>query len=151
MRRTILAAAVAACMAVGVAPAAAHHGGQHEYMERRCRYGELDPGVQTQREMRATIECAVRRWPVPGGLSMALLVASHESGLQADAYNSSSGACGIYQHLIRYWPGRQDQADRPWMPIGESCKNGRANIIVSIRIAHRLGWESNWCRWASYC
>ena len=137
--------------AMTATPARAHHGRAHDWMADKCRYGEIDPGRQSQREMALTISCAVRKWPVPGGVSMAMMVASHESGLNATAKNGSSGACGIYQHIQSYWPGRQNAADRPWFPIGESCTNGRANIIVSIKIAHVIGWEAHWCRWTTYC
>src|SRR5262245_34398353 len=52
------------------------------------------------------IRCAAHRWSVPGGASKALYIANRESHFYPRAYNSYSGASGIYQHLRRYWPGR---------------------------------------------
>jgi hypothetical protein len=90
--------------------------------------------------VRQLIRCAERRWPVPGGPSVALYVADRESNFEHDAYNAFSGASGVYQHLVRYWPGRAGAYGfRGW-----SAFNARANIIVTIRMVHRLGSWSPW-------
>ena len=86
------------------------------------------------------IRCATQRWRVPGGATKALAIAGRESDFRPKAYNSYSGASGIYQHLRRYWPGRASAFGfRGW-----SAFNARANIIVSIRMVHRLG---SWWPW----
>jgi hypothetical protein len=86
------------------------------------------------------IRCAAHRWSVPGGASKALYIANRESHFNPGAYNSYSGASGIYQHLRRYWPGRASTFGfRDW-----SAFNARANIIVTMRMVHRLGSWSAW-------
>lgn len=86
-------------------------------------------------QVRQLIVCAADRWPVPGGAAMALSIAERESNLQPSAYNPS-GSAGIYQHLLRYWPGRAATYGFP----GWSAFNARANIIVTIRMVNRGGW-----------
>ena len=86
------------------------------------------------------IRCAEDRWSVPGGSSMALYVASRESHLNPKAYNSYSGASGIFQHLRQYWPERADSFGFD----GWSAFNARANIMVTIRMVHRMGSWSHW-------
>jgi hypothetical protein len=90
--------------------------------------------------VRQLIRCAEERWPVPGGAAMALYVADRESHFRPDAYNSYSGASGIFQHLSRYWAGRADAFGfGGWSPF-----NARANIMVTMRMVHRLGSWSPW-------
>lgn len=106
------------------------------------------------------IDCAVRRWPVPGGLQKALYIAQRESGLlwwaanpAREACNSGWGSCGVYQHLARYWPARVRKYLQPeWFPHtwpDVPWWNARANVIVAIRMAHSGGW----CPWTppDYC
>jgi hypothetical protein len=86
------------------------------------------------------IRCAAHRWHVPGGAEKALSIANRESHFRPRAYNSYSGASGIYQHLRTYWPGRAfTYGFKGWSPF-----NARANIIVSMRMVHRLG---SWRPW----
>ena len=88
-----------------------------------------------KREIKRLIHCTVRRWHVPGGARKAIYVARRESGLRPHAYNRG-GYKGLYQQSTRYWPGRARQYGFPhW-----SAFNGRANVIVSIRMVHRGGW-----------
>jgi hypothetical protein len=87
-------------------------------------------------QLRKMIRCAARRWPVTGGAHKALSVARCESHFNTDAYNPS-GYAGVYQQATRYWPGRSyTYGFRDY-----SVFNGRANIMVSIRMAHRHGWD----------
>lgn len=86
------------------------------------------------------IRCAEDRWSVPGGAGMALYVANRESHFNPKAYNDYSGASGIYQHLRRYWPGRA----HAYGFDGWSAFNARANIMVTIRMVHRMGSWSHW-------
>ena len=83
------------------------------------------------------IRCAEQRWSVPGGAPLALHVASRESNFQPRAYNSYSGASGIFQHLRRYWPGRADSYGFG----GWSAFNARANIMVTMRMVSLYGWD----------
>jgi soluble lytic murein transglycosylase-like protein len=87
-------------------------------------------------QIRQLIRCAARRWTVPGGAGMALYVADRESNFLPGAYNPS-GAAGIYQHLLSYWPGRATTFGFH----GWSAFNARANIIVTMKMVHRGGWD----------
>jgi len=42
------------------------------------------------------------------------------------AYNRSSGAAGLYQHLLRYWPGRAAAVGAPDAPWYDPVTNARA-------------------------
>jgi len=81
------------------------------------------------------IRCAAEHWNVPGGAALALYIADRESHYYPNAYNPS-GCAGIYQHMLRYWPERATSFGfRGW-----SAYNARANIIVTMRMAHDGGW-----------
>lgn len=91
--------------------------------------------------VKATIWCAVHKWSVEGGPRKAVLIARRESGLNPKAYNptgcSGYGCKGVFQQSMRYWDGR-------WRSWGKDTRNNafnmRANVIVSIRMAHIEGW-----------
>ncbi|HJU57525.1 MAG TPA: hypothetical protein VJ774_02190 [Actinomycetota bacterium] len=85
------------------------------------------------------IRCAANRWDTPGGPVKAIEVARCESGLRPTEYNPN-GYAGLFQHATRYWPGRADAYGMP----DRSVFNGRANIIVSVRMARSLGSWSAW-------
>lgn len=87
------------------------------------------------RYVKKLIRCAARRWPVPGGPDKALDVARCESGFEPDAYGNGNG--GVYQQRLTYWPDRA----RRWGFRGYRVYNGRANVIVSVRMAHAVGWS----------
>lgn len=129
--------------------ALAHSGSQSRmksYMAKQCRYNSLDSRAWTSHEVLHTINCATNKWSVPGGAKYARTIAWRESRYNARAWNPYSKACGVFQHLIRYWPGRQNAFDGPKWNLAESCKNGRANVIVTIRMVHRIG---NWSHWST--
>jgi len=71
---------------------------------------------------------------------MALYIADRESNFRPRAYNSYSGASGVFQHLRRYWGARADAYGFD----GWSAFNARANIMVTMRMVHRLGSWSPW-------
>jgi hypothetical protein len=86
-------------------------------------------------QLKRLIRCAARRWDVAGGPDKAVSVARCESRFDPEAYNSG-GYAGVYQQATRYWPSRATTYGfRDY-----SVYNGRANIVVSIRMAHRSGW-----------
>ena len=67
----------------------------------------------------------------------ALYIAWRESRYRPSAYNASGNAAGIYQHLLKYWPGRaEDFGFSDW-----SAFNARANIFVAMRMVRRYGWS----------
>ena len=82
------------------------------------------------------IRCAARRWSVPGGAYKAIEVADCESHLDPGARTSSGSYAGLYQQSTHYWPSRSSQFGQG----DRSVFNGRANVIVSIRMAHATGW-----------
>lgn len=86
-------------------------------------------------QIKQLIRCAAEHWNVPGGESMALAVADRESHFRPNAYNPS-GCAGIYQHMLKYWPGRAAAYGFP----GWSAFNARANIIVTMRMVVQDGW-----------
>jgi len=90
-------------------------------------------------EVKRLIRCAARKWRVPGGAPKALAVAGCESGFDPNAYGS--GNAGVFQQAVPYWSGRAKEYGFP----GWSVYNGRANVIVSIRMAHRSGWGAWTC------
>jgi hypothetical protein len=81
------------------------------------------------------IRCAANRWDV--GVRKALYVADRESDFRPRAYNRSSCAKGVYQHLCRYWPDRAYAFGFK----GKSAYNARANIIVTMKMVRRHGWS----------
>lgn len=111
-----------------------------EWMKRFCRYQSVDGRAWTIREVHLTIHCGVRAFRVSH--SIADTVASRESGMRSGARNTSSGACGIFQHMPRYWPGRVGDYNhaRPRWDLHPSCFNARSNILVSLRMAAIGGW-----------
>lgn len=88
-----------------------------------------------QWHVKQPIKCAARRWKVPGGPDKALDVAGCESGFEPKA--SANGNAGVFQQRVTYWPGRANAYGFKGWP----ALNGRANIIVSIRMAHAGGWD----------
>jgi hypothetical protein len=85
-------------------------------------------------QVKRLIHCAAHRWRVPGGPRKAISVARCESGFRPHAY--SGGNAGVFQQRTIYWRGRA----RRFGFRGWSVYNGRANVIVSIRMAHATGW-----------
>ena len=86
-------------------------------------------------QLKKMIRCAARHWRVPGGAHKALRVARCESRFNPRAYNPG-GYAGVYQQATDYWPGRS----HTYGFHDYSVFNGRANIMVSVRMAHRGGW-----------
>jgi len=90
-------------------------------------------------QIKQLIKCASRRWDAPGTPAQAVAVARCESHLRPRAYNSG-GYAGLFQQATRYWPTRSHTYGQPH----RSVYNGRANIIVSIRMAAADGSWSAW-------
>lgn len=134
LRRRVLAAAIALPALLTLVPAPAY---ATDRMVSR-RVCDVD-WKGSRREVKRLIRCAARHWGSPGGPDKALDVARCESGFNTDAYNSG-GYAGVYQHSIRYWPERADR----WGFPDRSVYNGRANIIVSIRMANSAGGWRIW-------
>jgi hypothetical protein len=93
------------------------------------------PWQNGPRQVRHLIRCSARRWHVSGGPDKAVRVARCESLFRPKAYNPA-GYAGVFQQSTHYWRRRAKAFGFPrW-----SVYNGRANVIVSVRMAHRWGW-----------
>ena len=89
---------------------------------------------QSPRHVKKLIRCAAQHHGVSE--ETALYIAWRESRYRPSAYNAAGEAAGIYQHLLKYWPGRAaDFGFRDW-----SAFNARANIMVTMRMVKDYGW-----------
>jgi len=112
------------------------------------RWLHITPREWTPQLVKGLIRCAVRRWPVSGGADFAVRVAECESSLYPWAYANRNA--GVFQHRIDYWVGRVDRYLRPqwfnqrqWERLHELPRGAfhtRANVLISIRMAHAGGW-----------
>lgn len=112
----------------------------HEHRQERCSYQGVDQTSWTLKEVKATIRCAVEKFPVSE--RVAHYIAYRESRYNELARNPSSGACGIYQFIPSTW-GNMHQMYGKWnrkWNMAESCTNARTNILYAIRYAHQGGW-----------
>jgi hypothetical protein len=91
-------------------------------------------------QLKRLIRCAARRWRVHGGPDKAVSVARCESRFNPNAYNPG-GYAGVFQQATRYWRSRATT----YGFRDSSVYNGRANIVVSVRMAHRSGWGAWSC------
>jgi len=139
IRRSSFRRAVGAAMTgiafAAAAPATSAHAVQ-AIPKRVCDYDWRDGTWQ----IKQLIRCAARRWDTPGAPHKAIEVARCESGLRPGAYNSG-GYAGLFQQATRYWPSRANHFGQP----DRSVYNGRANILVSIRMAAS---SNDWSDWA---
>ena len=150
----LLAALIAVSLGIG-SPGAQVEQAEVKSKPAECRYmyaGDGKPGF-TDWEVKQTIRCVTKKYGL--NTSQALMIASHESGFNEWARNTSSGACGIFQHIPTYWSGRIAAAERSWptqRKFSESCFNARSNIYAAAKLAKSSGgWYYHWCRFASYC
>jgi hypothetical protein len=132
-RALVATLAASAFLALGQAPAAS---AGTMVPERICDH-DWREGT---RHIRLLIKCAARQWDSPGTPRRAVAVARCESDLRPNAYNPN-GYAGLFQQATRYWPDRAAY----WGQPNRSVFNGRANVIVSIRMAADAG---TWRAWA---
>jgi hypothetical protein len=132
-RRALVAALASATLS---APALTTVAAEATEVPRRICDQDWREGIWHVKQL---IKCAARRWDSPGTPRKAVRVARCESGLDPSAYNEN-GYAGLFQQATRYWP---DRADR-WGQPDRSVFNGRANVIVSIRMAGAL---ESWSAW----
>jgi hypothetical protein len=104
---------------------------RHQARPKVCNYDWQEGTWQ----IKQLIRCAADHWNVPGGASTALAIADRESQYHPNAFNPS-GCAGIYQHMLKYWPGRAAE----YGFAGWSAYNARANIIVTMRMVQGGGW-----------
>lgn len=113
----------------------------------QCRVNKGGPAF-SDKDVKRTIRCAVDHFAPTGGTPQALQIAQRESGLNEYAV-SYTGCCkGIYQQHASYWSGRVADYNRKvkhWKRVDTNIFNARSNIMVSVRMASRLGWCPHWC------
>lgn len=119
--------------------------GSNADREAQCRYQYANGQAGwTDREVKKLIACAVSRYPVSGGLDKALYIANRESGFECRANNPNSSAFGVYQVISSTWTSWHAGLPPRWWhrrwELMHSRGNCRANVMVSIRIAHSGGW-----------
>ncbi len=131
--RTIVTALTVTIL-VGLAPVASagHARGPCDF--------HREPGQSVRQHSRAQIGCAVARWTVPGGVAVAMCIAKRESGLLPWAESGDGLNKGLFQQHVRYWDGNYDAYTRPVWQLPPRIVSGRTNAIVSIRMAHDIGW-----------
>lgn len=139
IRRSIASRALGAALmtaALAMAGPATTANATNEVPRRICDY-DWREGTWHIKQL---IKCAARQWDSPGTPLKAIQVAHCESELQPRAYNPN-GYAGLFQQATRYWPDRADHFGQP----DRSVFNGRANVIVSIRMAAST---NSWSAWA---
>jgi hypothetical protein len=144
MAKRITALALLTTVIAAPTAAQARISWQQRWTEARFKTLDWPKDRFGEREIRLTIQAAFG-----DQASTATRVAECESGLNPRAYNSSSGASGIFQHLRRYWRGRvlslTSTTGRWAMRETASVFNARANIIVAARMVQGSGWGAWSC------
>jgi hypothetical protein len=125
---------LAAGLSFTAAPAASAH-----HAPGPCDF-HREEGVTIRRHSRDQIRCAVKRWSVPGGATTAVCIARRESGLLPWAESRDGLNKGLFQQHVRYWDGNYDSYTRPGWELRRAIVSGRTNTVVSIRMAHDIGW-----------
>ncbi|HWC71422.1 MAG TPA: hypothetical protein VG993_09700 [Actinomycetota bacterium] len=129
-----LVVAIAAGLMLTTAPAATAH-----HAPGPCDFHQ-GAGVTIRQHSRRQIRCAATRWRVPGGAKVALCIAKRESGLLPWAASKDGLNKGLFQQHVRWWDGNYRTYTRPLWALPPRIVSGRTNAIVSIRMAHEIGW-----------
>lgn len=108
-------------------------------LDRACRFQLYDgkPGW-TVEEVKRTVHCAVRRWPV--SLDTALDIARRESRFRQYAYNPS-GCSGIYQWAPSTWSSVLNDFPPLYAVLGHGVFNARSNVMYAVKYAHNRSWS----------
>lgn len=118
---------------VGVQNASAHH------KPGVCDFHWARDGGYSAWGVKQIIRCATENYWVPGGASKALSVARCES--RYNPYARNGPYKGVFQQASHFWTGRYREFGSKY--LDNAIYNARTNILVSIRMAHKLGW-SHW-------
>src|SRR5580765_2719870 len=110
-------------------------------VHRPCNY------PHTVRGNKMTVSCFAKRMNV--GPDGARAIANRESSFNEFAWNDSSGAAGLYQHLIKYWSSRvwhYRRALNKFHVKHRSWHNPRAQAVVTFKMVKAQGgWCPAWC------
>lgn len=140
MKRFFIAVVVAALAATTV-PAQA----ETPWRWNECRFQFLDGRRNfSVEEVKLTIACVADHFGV--SRSTAMYIAERESRFGQFATNPTSGACGVFQHIPRYFPGRLVATPDRYKPFGGSCYNARDNVFAALYMAKNSGWSA----WSVY-
>lgn len=94
-----------------------------------------------------TILCFARLMHVSG--QQAEYIADRESHDNEWAWNNYSGAAGLFQHLIKYWPSRVHTFRRALTKYHVKYRvwhNPRAQAVVTFKmVQNQGGWCPAWC------
>lgn len=137
MKKALTAVLVGALLLIPTQSVSAHSRQELNRRHQHCRYASYGDTWRhwTETEVRMTLGCVLDH-NARISRSHAIYIADRESSFYAYARNTSSGACGVYQHMPRYWPSRA----ATFGFAGASCFNARANIMVTIRMVKQGGW-----------
>lgn len=107
-------------------------------LDRACRFQYLDGHAHwSVKEVKATIRCSVKRWPV--SLDTAMYIANRESGYHQFAYNAS-GCSGVYQWARGTWASVLHDYPPLYKVLGHNVFNARSNVMYAVKYAHTRGW-----------
>lgn len=142
MTRTVvfgLALLALALVGRGYVEQAAAGGQSWRYDE--CRFQSLQRPLWTATEERLTLECAVAKWAVPGGVAKAQQVGDCESGWWRFA-NNGGRYLGLFQHAASaYVPRIYAYEPAAWdRKLSTRWTNSRGQIVMSVRMVHDVGW-----------
>lgn len=94
--------------------------------------------------IRNMLACAVRRWPVPGGIDKAISVVDCESSF--NPFTVLGPHRGLFQHNEKYWHERwKNWGSGLNFSVPDDPFDAWASIIVSVRIINRYGWSAWSC------
>jgi hypothetical protein len=138
-RRWVAGAVTVLTMAAAAVPAFAVAAAASDDRPGPCPL-TLDEGETVRAHSRELIRCAVQRWSVPGGATVALCIAKRESGLIPWAESGDGLNKGLFQQHVTYWDGNYDTYTAASWQLRHNILNGRTNAVVSVRMAHDIGW-----------
>lgn len=134
--------ALAMVTVVALAPAAKADHVNWRYHECRHQYSDGQRGWSPV-EVRKTIACVAAKFGV--STHKALDIAWRESRWKQHATNSVSGACGVFQHIPRWFAGRLDavaNARPKYRHFDGSCYSARDNIFAALWLVKKYGWSA---------
>jgi len=103
------------------------------------------------RAVKRLIVCANERWPAPGGVMKIFDVVDCESGFFWRSHTPGTSFYGVFQIGHSSTHPEWDTWDRPqlwdnwWDGVEPGPFNARANVILGVFHAARLGWGSWTC------
>lgn len=137
MLRRILTGVLTAILLVSAVPVSS--ASSHGWRWNECRYQYKDGHAGfSVKEVKATIRCGAAHFGV--SVTTAMYVADRESRFRATAVNSSSGACGVFQHMPRLYPDRLKAVPFEYKWLSSRCLDGRSNVLAALWTAHKYGW-----------